>query len=1103
TDTSSDNENCGECGHACLIGTHCVIGNCEPILPTDDCDAPKILCGHTCTDTSSDYENCGKCGNRCLTGTLCIDSECVGQGNPTICTEDFPILCGETCVNIESDANHCGKCDNPCKDTEYCNHKSCELYCPNGLSACGESCFNLQTDIEHCGKCDIACNANQTCQNGACTDICRPNETFCPDKEICADLNTSSENCGKCGHICAKSEVCLNGNCMKACENKTINCNGDCIDPLTNAAFCGAKGACSDASPESEHFQGVKCASDEHCQNGICTCIEKNQVKCLVSAEQDAYEYACIDPSSSPEHCGCNEESPGLTCAELPNVSDGKCNKGTCEFTCKPGFADCDGDPSNGCEADLSSPQTCGTCKHACDPANVAENGLICTEGKCTPICKDGFIACNGKCISPTSDDNCGACGNVCPKGLSCSQNGICQLKKCTLDNGTYASINIGSKRSVRAYCIQDIEAFEQVRDAINQNRRYPKDNTDNAYILVKDINLYNQVEWKPIGSPRAPFSGIFFGNGHTISGNLICNQSDCGLFGNTQYARIDGLHASVNITFKNDASNIGAIIGRATNTKLASSQVSGSVSGHRFVGGAIGYARESTLTAVKSSANVTGSAENTGGLIGGADKSYMIDCQVNQATISGVHHVGGIAGSLIQNSSVRSSSANKCTLSNLGNKTGGIAANASDSNFENTHVLDMTLKSTGEDSGLFAGYAYSSKFSHCAVHGGSLVANGKNNGGFTGHSQYSIYSHASANGTISTKTNAAGGLVGKSSYDQFTHCTTKGSVSGDTDVGGLIGHSAEPKVFSNSRSESNVTALGKHAGGLIGYLTKGTLQTASAAGSVTGKDIVGGLIGFLESSTLEDSHAAGHVTGSPDYQQGDTSCGGLVGYATSATINDSSATGNATCTSNAGGFIGATNAFSRVTLQRCAAFGNAKLSSGGASAGGFIGMVGRTDISQCTAYGDAYGDSNIGAIAGLVSGTFRVYSSVFGGTSTGIANTGALIGYTLSRTTTLSNTYYWDGNKINKIVGQGGLASDSSYFKSTYFHQEARLAASPTDRLIDALNASSPKSWTTVKCKFDESGPKDGKEYAIVVPKGILPAHSMGILPAHCKASN
>jgi hypothetical protein len=51
------------------------------------------------------------------------------------------------------------------------------------------------------------------------------------------------------------------------------------------------------------------------------------------------------------------------------------CMNGQCVPTCAAGFGDCDGDPSNGCEADLlHTNDHCGACGYTCNPV-ACENG--------------------------------------------------------------------------------------------------------------------------------------------------------------------------------------------------------------------------------------------------------------------------------------------------------------------------------------------------------------------------------------------------------------------------------------------------------------------------------------------------------------------------------------------------------------------------------------------------------------------------------------------------------------------------------------------------------------------------------------------------------
>lgn len=81
----------------------------------------------------------------------------------------------------------------------------------------------------------------------------------------------------------------------------------------------------------------------------------------------------CRDLTDDSDHCG----ACGVSC-NGPNTA-GRCVSGRCVVErCTNGFADCDANPANGCEADLgSSTANCGRCGGACT-ASVA-----CVSGVC------------------------------------------------------------------------------------------------------------------------------------------------------------------------------------------------------------------------------------------------------------------------------------------------------------------------------------------------------------------------------------------------------------------------------------------------------------------------------------------------------------------------------------------------------------------------------------------------------------------------------------------------------------------------------------------------------------------------------------------------
>lgn len=87
-----------------------------------------------------------------------------------------------------------------------------------------------------------------------------------------------------------------------------------------------------------------------------------------------------------------------------------------CQPTCDATHADCDQNPANGCEADLTSTASCGACGVACaNPHGQA----ACTSGACAPTCDSGWSVC-GKpadgCATQTGSDpdHCGGCTRAC-----------------------------------------------------------------------------------------------------------------------------------------------------------------------------------------------------------------------------------------------------------------------------------------------------------------------------------------------------------------------------------------------------------------------------------------------------------------------------------------------------------------------------------------------------------------------------------------------------------------------------------------------------------------------------------------------------------------
>ena len=197
-----------------------------------------------------------------------------------------------------------------------------------------------------------------------------------------------------------------------------------------------------------------------------------------------------------------------------------------------------------------------------------------------------------------------------------------------------------GLGTAAHPYEIKTADQLETFRDIVNGTNDQTEDPDAHAK-LMNDIDLNPGItfnadgtysspagvapqEWTPIGNEDHRYTGTFNGAGHTIKGLYINDSS----------ADYQGLFGYVS----------GYVGTRSTVQNLS---VSGSVSGHLYVGGVVGYNRgsvENCYNTGEVSGPNSGTSNYVGGVVG--DNSGSVTNCYNTGTVTGTDdYVGGVVG--------------------------------------------------------------------------------------------------------------------------------------------------------------------------------------------------------------------------------------------------------------------------------------------------------------------------------------------------------------------------------------------------------------------------------------------------------------------------
>ena len=220
-------------------------------------------------------------------------------------------------------------------------------------------------------------------------------------------------------------------------------------------------------------------------------------------------------------------------------------------------------------------------------------------------------------------------------------------------------------------YLVETAADLAYLAKSVNEGNTY-----EGKYIIqTADIDLGGK-EWTPIGIQKvnssevdAPFSGVYSGLGHKVTGLSITSVRDnhTGLFGYVMSGEVEA--GIANLTVEGEiaidgvsASNFGiggiaGALGKDTSAFKANVLLLNCVSsvnitltncsGEPRVGGALGYAFYGKVENVVSNGNVSVIAANqtrTGGLVGQTNRTHFLDC-VNNGNVTSEVTVASKAG--------------------------------------------------------------------------------------------------------------------------------------------------------------------------------------------------------------------------------------------------------------------------------------------------------------------------------------------------------------------------------------------------------------------------------------------------------------------------
>lgn len=607
---------------------------------------------------------------------------------------------------------------------------------------------------------------------------------------------------------------------------------------------------------------------------------------------------------------------------------------------------------------------------------------------------------------------------------------------------------------------------------------------TDNTYAncyFVVTANITVSSSFVRIAKDNSHyFKGNFNGQNYTISG------LNCGLFGyvsggtfkdltlqgsvtggtSNYYGSLIGYGLNITVsnvtselTISTSSSYVGGLIGFCQNATITDCTNKGSVRGVNNVGGLVGWIGDestsghgATISNCTNNGNVNATGDFVGGIVGW-NRDTIYTNVVNSGNINATGaQVGGITSRVLGG---RISNAQNSGTINGGNYVGGIAGNMSWAYIND--VSNSGAVSGNNYVGGLLGYGESDHASNLLIYGTltntASVSGAQYVGGIAGYLENKLTAMINIDWTATVNiatttllgadgvrgTSYMGGAIGYlgenitiSGSISVSGCDIDNENDGNYLVGGAIGYNAgivsadltvDARVISRSTGTVN-SISGAFTGGVVGY-NAGTLsgalkKTSGDVISVSFNDYVGGIVGYNSGAiTGKMTHTSTNAMYENSTVYGATKVGGLVGYTSSAlNISNAQNTGKIVGSVSVGGLVGYADA--KCTINASTNTGSV---SGTNNVGGIVGYAKGIDLSGVSNSATINGYTNVGGLVGNIEGGAAITTSGNSGAVNGYKHLGGFVGYAKSS----GNAFSIEGTSTAPLVNGGKVTSTIS----------------------------------------------------------------------------